>query len=885
MDLPQTPNSWIRLISRDALVERLDAGRERRLTLVQAPVGFGKTTLVAQWRERLRERGVGVAWVALHEDAWTPELFLQAVIAAIETTGRSVKLGSPMLVRRDVDAWRSALDSVLEALGGVPEALVIVLDEYEHAGTPAVDPVVAQLLGRLPPHAHLVITSRQRPSLPIARLHADGQVTFIGADDLRLSARETAELLHQELGAEGSERVHRLTEGWVALVQLARLWLRSGGRPDAVLDALRDPHQEPARFLAEQVLAVLPANERDFLVETSFLDRFSLALSDHVRQRDESGGIVDALARLHPLVTCEGEDPVLVRVHPLLRAEARHLLSLRSRSEVAVLQRRAAGWLGAHGDVYGAMLQAVGAGDPELAADLYERAGGIRVIDGGGPPLLERIVAILPRELCASRPRLRLAEIALLTVAGRRDEARAAFAELERRTCRFSDAGQAGAANELRTDSLIVQMFIHVFGDDTMSSALLREFESLDLGNPNEDLRLRSFIASFLAVSHLQRGELPAALRAVRLAQAIIVDPARAYQGAFPLIYEGVVDQISGRPDASLEKLDSIIALTEGQLGAKGNLALLTALSVRAEVLLDLGRLDEANALLHRAQSEFSPTGWFDVYAPQLRIRYTLSFLSGGSTAALAAIDRFAELVPLSSTRLENLLRAHRADARVRAGELASVDLEELHRHWEQLRSVPSTATWRELDALGLACARAAIAARQVERAQALIDALELLATQHEWRRTLVGCHLATASAELALGDTARASQAMAAALAVAAAHGIRSPFLLEGEAGVHLLGLATDALPTDQRARSFGLELLQARTRINVPARLPFLTPREHLVLAELRHGHPNKVIARKLGVSENTVKTHLKSIFRKADVGSREQAIELARRHIDGA
>jgi DNA-binding NarL/FixJ family response regulator len=93
------------------------------------------------------------------------------------------------------------------------------------------------------------------------------------------------------------------------------------------------------------------------------------------------------------------------------------------------------------------------------------------------------------------------------------------------------------------------------------------------------------------------------------------------------------------------------------------------------------------------------------------------------------------------------------------------------------------------------------------------------------------------------------------------------------------------EKLPGQDPARGFGAELLQARSRINMPGRLPFLTPREHLVLAQLRHGHPNKVIARKLGVSENTVKTHLKSIFRKADVGSREQAIELARRHIDGS
>jgi LuxR family maltose regulon positive regulatory protein len=881
----RTSSSGIRLIARSALVSRLDAGRSRRLTLVQAPVGFGKTTLLAEWRSQLEQDGVRVAWITLHEDAWTPELFLHAVAAALRTAGVSVKLGSPLLVRRKTDAWRPALDSLLEALDQAAAPLMIVLDEYEHLETPAVDPVAAQLLGRLPQHAHLVIASRKRPTLPIARLHADGQVTFIGAEDLRLSPSETADLLQRELGAEGSERVHRLTEGWVALVQLARLWLQGGGQPEAVLEALRDPRQEMARFLAEQVLMVLPQDERDLLVETSFLDRFDVALADHVRDRDDSAQLLDRLSRLHPLVSFDAAGGNATRVHPLLRAEARYLLTLRGGSAVSALQRRAADWLGSHGDIYGAMSHAIASGDPELAADLYERAGGIRVIDSAGPPLLERIVTLLPKQLCAARPRLRLAEIALLTLAGRRDEARAAFDDLARRTHNFTLDSRPGAANELRTDSLVVQMFIHVFGDDTMSSALLREFESLDLGNPREDLRLRSFIASFLAVSHLQRGELPAALRAVELAKSIIEDPARAYQGAFPEIYEGVIDQIAGRLDASVAKLDSVIAMTEGTLGAKGNLALLTALSVKAEVLLDLGQLEQANAILHRAQTEFSPTGWFDVYAPQLRIRYTLAFLSGGLPAALVAVDRTAELVPLRSDRLDNLVAAHRADAQARAGNVTAHDLENLNDRWERVRSVPSTATWRELDAVGLAFARAAITLKQVERAQAVIDALELLAAQHEWRRTLVGCHVATALAQLARGDQPRATQAMIAALAVGVAHGIRSPFLLEGDPGSHLIALATENLPGQDSARSFGAELLQARSRINVPGRLPFLTPREHLVLAQLRHGHPNKVIARKLGVSENTVKTHLKSIFRKADVVSREQAIELARRHIDGS
>src|SRR5690606_11579327 len=240
----------------------------------------------------------------------------------------------------------------------------------------------------------------------------------------------------------------------------------------------------------------------------------------------------------------------------------------------------------------------------------------------------------------------------------------------------------------------------------------------------------------------------------------------------------------------------------------------------------------------------------------------------------------FAEQVPSQSDRLRNLVFAHRVEALVRSGQLDGVDLDELRRRWDLLRSIPSAATWRELEAIGLALARAAIALRRTDPAREVLDALELLAAQQGWGRARVQCHLLAALADLPDGSAARALKSMREALRLAGELGIRSPFLLESEAGTHLLALVSQDLPSEDPLRTFAAELLEARRHVGSAYRLPFLTPREHQVLSQLCHGHPNKVIARNLGMSENTVKTHLKSIFRKADVQSREQAIELARR-----
>lgn len=882
----QTHSPLIHLVPREELARRLEAGRQRRLTLVQAPVGFGKTTLVSQWLGRLRSEGVVVAWVTVHEDSWTPILLLRAIAAALTEAGIGVELASSLIPGRAEEGWRYDLEALIDALVRAAVPIVIFLDQYEHCDIPDVDPAIAQLLSRLPQGVHVAITTRQRPLLPIAKLYAEGQVTLVGADELRLSPAETSELLQCHLSPDSIARVHQLTEGWVVLVQLVRLWLTAGGQPTAVLDALTDPRQEIAHFLAEQVLRVLPEDERDFLVQTSFLDGFSAALSDFVRQRGDSARFLDAVGHLYPLVSAAGSGNASIRVHPLLRAEARHLLSLRSAASIAALQRRAAEWLSAHGDVYSAMQHAIASGDTEMAADIFERAGALRLFESQGAAQLERMLALLPDTAKLHRPRLVLAHIAMLSFAGKRAEARHAYADLARRTDNFTRGSDAEEVRRLRTDSLVVQMFFVIFGDETISSTSLREFEQMDLDT--EDLQLRSFIAAFLAVSYLQRGELAKAGDAVHTAKIIFNDPLQSSssRSAFPIIYQGMLAQIGGHQEASLVELDAAIALAEETRGTGGNVAFLMGLSLKAEVLLDLGHVQSAEALLQRIDAEFdSTTAWFDIYAPQMRTRYGIALLRGGPAEAASAVAEFAAHVPSQSRRLRNLALAHRTDAQLRSGELDGLELDALREAWDLLRAVPAAASWRELEAVGLALARASLALRLDGRAREVLDGLELLAAQRGWRRTLVECHILGALADQAAGMRERAAKAVQEALRIAGECGLRGPFLLAPDSLVPLLSQERASSSMQEAQGALADELLHIRALSPGAQRLGFLTPREQLVLSQLCHGHANKVIARNLGVSENTVKTHLKSIFRKADIRSREQAIELARRHIEGA
>lgn len=880
------PRQLVHLVPRDELVIKLEEGRRRSLTLVQAPAGFGKTTLLSQWQDFLQPKGVTVAWLTLAELPWRAALFIRALAQALGAAGLTIHRADPLVLQNVADHEQTELEAVIRAIEDWGLPLVIILDEYEHCDTPDVNQAVTQIIKRLPVFAHLAITSRQRPSLPIARLYASGQVTLLGPDELRLSPAAAADLLTPYLPADLADRVYQLTEGWAVLLQLVRLWLDAGGASGAVLEALTDQQQESAHFLAEQVLNALRAEERDFLVETSILDRFTPALGDFVRQQDGSARYLEEMSRLYPLVRPLSGDAMTVRVHPLLRSQAQHLLQMRGAAAVAQLHRRAANWYAQAGNTYLAMQHAMAAGDAELAADFFERAGALRLADSEGLPLLERMLSLLPETMRVGRPRVCLAEISALIAFGRIAEARQLYEDLRRRSQDFTCIAAVPDTADFRADLLLTRTFFLVFCDEIATADYLQDLQQLSLKDPDEDLRIRSFTAAYLAVTHLQRGELARAREAVSAARSITNDPTRPYQSTFPIIYEGSQAQISGDPGAAAAKLDEALTLAEERLGSKGNLATLTALMSKADVLVDMGRLAEANEIFYRAKSDFTGvSAWFDVYAAELRVSYALACLTGGAQQAATALDRFElEHAPFPSARLGNILTAYRADIAVRSGDRARLHVEPLRQAWQLLRAAP-TATWRELEAVGLALARSMTMLRQFDHALDTLDALEMMAAQHGWRKILTECYLARAMTYLTMDERPRAVGAMQESLVLAHGKGLRGPFLMAVDSAAHLLSVAADELSKDDPVRQFAMELLNARKTLAVPLKLPFLTPREHLVLAELSHGHANKVIARNLAMSENTVKSHLKSIFRKTDVRSRGEAIALARRYFISA
>ncbi|HEX7612732.1 MAG TPA: hypothetical protein VF371_08145, partial [Candidatus Limnocylindrales bacterium] len=405
------PPSRRRVVLRPRLVERLNEGLAagNRLTLVSAPAGFGKTTLVSEW---VAGCGRPAAWLSLDEADSDPSRFLTYLIAALQTVapgigeGLLTVLGSPQ-----PPPLESTLTALLNDVTTIPSDLVLVLDDYHVLDAKPVDDALAFLVERLPPRLHLVIATREDPALPLARLRARGQLTELRGADLRFTPDEAAEFLsqvmHLDLSAEQIAALEARTEGWIAGLQLAAISLQ--GRSDAAgfIESFAGSNRFVLDYLLEEVLQRQPDAVRAFLLRTSILGRLCGALCDAVMLDASASGqeTLEYLERANLFIVPLDTERRWYRYHHLFA----DLLRQR-RGQIAVLSGgededhlRASEWFEANGFEIEAFQHAAAANDVERAE---------RLIEGGRMPLHSRAAVIsildwldsLPKTVLDARP-------------------------------------------------------------------------------------------------------------------------------------------------------------------------------------------------------------------------------------------------------------------------------------------------------------------------------------------------------------------------------------------------------------------------------------------------------------------------------------------------
>ena len=273
-----------KVVLRPRLIERLNEGLHRRLTLISAPAGFGKTTLISEW---LAGRSQPAAWLSLDEADSDPARFLAYLVAALQKIEANIGEGVLGALRSSQPPpTESILTALLNEIATVEDDLVLVLDDYHAVDAEAVDDALNFLLDHLPPRMHLVIATREDPHFPLARLRARGQLTELRAADLRFVPSEAAEFLEGVMGldlsAEEIAALETRTEGWIAGLQLAALSMRGRADVAGFIRAFAGDDRYIVDYLVEEVLQRQPERTRNFLLQTSILDRLSGPLCDAV---------------------------------------------------------------------------------------------------------------------------------------------------------------------------------------------------------------------------------------------------------------------------------------------------------------------------------------------------------------------------------------------------------------------------------------------------------------------------------------------------------------------------------------------------------------------------------------------------------------------------
>ncbi|MCJ7703084.1 MAG: tetratricopeptide repeat protein [Anaerolineales bacterium] len=377
------PPTRPKLVARPRLIKQLNEGLHRKLTLISAPAGFGKTTLVTEWLDNVRlDAKNKVAWLSLDEGDNDLARFLTYFIAALNraegieaTTGEGAL---SMLQSPQPPPTESVLTPIINEIATIPDRIIFILDDYHVIESSQVDDVLAFLLENLPPQMHLVIATREDPHIPLSRLRSQDQLTDLRVADLRFTSSEAAEFLNLVMGLNLSpEDIAALgarTEGWIAGLQLAAISLQGQETPTNFIKSFTGSHRLVLDYLIEEVLEQQPENVQTFLLQTVIVERLNGSLCDALTGQEDGQATLETLERANLFIIPLDGERQWYRYHHLFADLLRQRLRQTQSKKLSILHSRASEWYEQNGFADEAIEHALQGEDLERAAGLIELA-------------------------------------------------------------------------------------------------------------------------------------------------------------------------------------------------------------------------------------------------------------------------------------------------------------------------------------------------------------------------------------------------------------------------------------------------------------------------------------------------------------------------------
>ena len=858
-------------VERRLETEGLEGLRAARLTVVHAPAGYGKTTLLGQWFRRLRDAGSRVAWLSLDEFDATVDQFAGNLLEACAEAGFFRR--RQWIEAEHPDSSRRLL---LATLSGCEGEHVLVFDDLHRAASPDVVRCLNLLVEDLPRSFRVVLGTRALPAeLVTADLRLHDRLFEVSDSELRFSEDDVVAYFGARLGERDRqavvERLLQRTEGWPAALQMVRRRLDDGDDLEATLHDLSGRSADLARYFLEQVFGGLDEDQQQFLLRTSILERVNGDLGSCLYGKPRGWPVLEELERRDLFVHAVDDAREWFRYHGLFREFLLERLR-RDGAELGHLHARAASWLHDHGHVLPALQHAQRSAHPELVAKILESVGGWLFAVQGNVGLVERALAALDEPVTRRFPRVRLASIFLAARRGHLDQALTEMDAL-RQDAPADDA-------ELRAEMEIMSGLLARYGDE-IDERQLRMLEGLSQELPVHHHAMHAVRCNLLCAFYVSAGRYDACFPSGDQAIAHFRAFGSVFGEVFIYFHQGYacVQQARLR-DAEALFLAGYDTAFE-RFGATSDLVAIGGVflalihhernqTARAQKFLDA-------SLEHVERFD----GWLEVYAAAYGIGLSLAQASGDDW-------RFDELAgrALATARERRLPRLAQCVSIRRAargfGGLAPDAVRTQCEEWvEALEDCRHPVVRHEL---ALAAGRGLIRAGAYEEAASLLQTQADAARTDGRVRTWLSCSVLLAAALWQLGRQPRAVAAFEAAVSTCLFEGIKQPFVEESAllpTVMPELIEAASARRTNRLREAYLSELRveMSACRAGTPtAREGILSPRENQVLGLLVEGLTYGEMAAELGLSVNTVKFHLKNLYGKLGVQNRRAAIHAA-------
>jgi LuxR family transcriptional regulator, maltose regulon positive regulatory protein len=883
------PEARANLVARPRLTAILQREAGRKLTLVSAPAGFGKTTLLVEWL-RSRAPGAGsVAWLSLEEGDNDPARLLSYLVAALRSISGEIGEGVLSSLRSPEPPQLGALTAALiNEISSLSTEVTLVLDDYHVIDTEAVHGVVSFLLEHLPPNVHLVISSRVNPPLPLGRLRARGQMAALRAANLRFTSEEAAAFLGDVMGLALSAgdvvALEERTEGWIAGLQLAALSMRDRKDVSGFVRAFSGSHRDVLDYLAEEVLERQPESMRKFLLETSILDYLSGSLCDALTGRSDGQERLERLERDNLFVVALDDERRWYRYHHLFADFLKARLEREDLEYIPELHRRAGSWYEREGWASEAVDHALSAGDHDWAADLVERVVGEMWFRGEVLTLLGWLVA-LPERAKRRRPRLLLEHATVLMWVGRLEGVESLVREAERIVEAGSGEGPASSAENIHRRYLLGYAaaarawHANLLGDPQSGI----EFARRALELLPDDPRPHTFAAFSLAAAYSFAGDYEAASATFAETAELGLRAGHDYLTLEAMGYHAELQMARGRlreADGILRRaLDFAAERGDGSLPASGEVHVATG-----ELLYEWDDLAAAEDMLTQGMRLAERTGQIgslvDGCVSLSRLKQAKGDTAGALETAREA-QRLARSAGVGQFIVE--AAAWRSWLHLTRGELVAATSE-----WEEVSvGDDDPAFVREI--AQIARARLLLACGEHDEAQEMLVRMREAAEATGKKANAIRILALEALALQAQDENERALSTLARALALAEPEGYVRTFVDEGPEMAELLfgmleaqqrrRLAPDLPPYYLRKLLAALERDTSSTTPPGTQLSEPLSERELEVLALVAVGKSNRQIASELFIALSTVKTHVKNIYGKLNVRNRTQAVSRAR------